>query len=157
MTKRLFAATTVAAMLASSLVLVAGASATKPKGKADSGVAYFSIVHTVGNTEYAAGVGHDKILGNVAASYALSVAVTQSGTFQVKAKKVTIYNGSGSLTGTGSATIQNVGNTQTITGGKLSLTKGAGSLKGHSLVVTFTGTANLTANQSQFNYSGKYK
>jgi hypothetical protein len=82
---------------------------------------------------------------------------TTSGAITVTAKKVTFYNGTGSLSGTATATVNTSGTTQTITGGKLKLTKGTGSQKGHSLTATFTGTADLAKNQYAFHYKGTYK
>src|SRR5581483_4086971 len=145
MKKRVFAALTAAAILTSSLVLSAGATASKPKAKADSGTAYFSIVHTAGTNQQAAGIAKDKVLGNLATTYQIAIG-SQNGTVTVTAKKVTLYSGTGSLSGTATATVTFSGTSETITGGKLKLTKGTGSLKGHSLNATFTGTADTSKN-----------
>ncbi len=156
MTKRMISALTAAALVAGSLVLAAGAGATA-SGKADSGTAYFSIVHAAGGQDFAAGIGKDKVLGNVATTYQIAIGGSSTGTVTVTVKKVTIYNGTGSLSGKATATITFSGSTETITNGKLKLTKGTGSLKGHSLTATFTGTADTTGNQYQFTYKGTYK
>lgn len=157
MTKRLFAALAAAAMLTSSLVLTTGAVASKSKGKADKGVAYFSVVHTANGLEYAAGEGTDKVLGNAAATYTIKAGAGAPGTVKVTIKKVTLYTGTGSLVGTASATLTITGTSEAITDGKLKLTKGFGSLKGHSLIATYTGTGNATTNQYKINYTGTYK
>jgi hypothetical protein len=155
-TKRMISALSAAAILTASLVLATGAGATAGSGKSDSGVAYFSITHAVGSTSYAAGQGHDKVLGNVAATYQIGIS-SSSGTVTVNVKKLTVYTGTGSLTGTATATVTITGTTETITGGKLTLTKGFGSQAGHSLKATFSGTANTTKNQYSFHYKGTYK
>lgn len=127
----------------------------KTKTKADSGVGYFSVVRGSGANQQAAGIIKDKILGNGAVTYELKLAANPTGTVNVTAKKVTLYDGTGSLTGTATATITVAGTTETITNGKLNLTKGTGSLKGAKIVATFVGTANTAANQYQFTYKGK--
>jgi len=154
-TKRTISALAAAALAAGSLVLATGAGA-KSSGKADSGTAYFSITHAANGIDFAAGQGTDKVLGASAATYQIALGAS-NGTITVTVKKVTIYNGTGSLSGTATATVTTSGSTQTITGGKLKLTKGTGSQKGHSLKATFTGTANIATNQYVFHYKGTYK
>jgi hypothetical protein len=158
MTKRLFAALAATAVLTTSLVLTAGAVANKPAGKSDSGTAYFAITHTVGKTEYAAGQGTDKILGPAAATYKIAAgAGSAPGTVKVTVKPVTLYMSTGSLVGTSSATLTISSNgTETITNGKLKLTKGFGSQKGHSLTATYTGSS-LSATSFVIHYKGTYK
>jgi hypothetical protein len=121
----------------------------------DSGSAYFAVVHATSTTESAAGTISDKRLGTGAVTYSLKVLPAATGTFKVTAKKVVLYTGKGSLQGTATATITLTKTTETITDGKLKLTKGFGSLAGSSLIATFTGTANLAGNQFAFKYKGK--
>jgi hypothetical protein len=159
MTRRILAAAATTVLLAASLIVgVATAGAKAKKGRADSGVAYFAITHAATNgTQYAAGVGHDRILGNVAAAYTIRLA-SSAGTVRVLVKRVVIYTGTGSLVGTASATVT-FGSTgaETITGGKLRLTRGFGSQRGHSLVATFTGTGDTSKNMYEFHYTGIYR
>jgi hypothetical protein len=69
---------------------------------------------------------------------------------------VTVYTLKGTLTGTATATdTANPDGTQTITDGKLKLTKGTGAYKGHSLTATFTGT--FANNVFTFNGTGTYR
>ncbi len=140
------------------LALAASALGAKPKkGKADSGTAYASITHVVGSIQIADGDYIDKILGDGVISYRIALLPGPNGTFHVSTKKVTLYTGTGSLSGTATATVALSGTTETITNGKLSLTKGAGSLKGHSFVGTFTGTGDLSKNLLVFHDKGTYK
>ncbi len=152
--------TAVLAVLAACGLLTAGAatgSQTKSKGRADSGTAYISITHSVNGIQFAAGNNTDRVLGEGDVTYVISLLPGPTGTFKVTSKRVILYTGTGSLSGTGSATVIATGNTQRIADGRLSLTKGAGSQKHHSLVATFTGTADLTTNQIVFKYKGTYK
>jgi hypothetical protein len=150
---------TAAAVTAAAFSLLAvGAGAAGSKGRADSGTAYFSITHTAGKTQFAAGNNTDKILGQGASTYQIGLSSgSVVGTINVTVNKVTVYTPTGSLSGKATATLTSTATTQTITNGKLKLTKGTGSQKGHSLVATFTGSANLTANQFVFHYKGTYK
>jgi hypothetical protein len=152
-------AATVGALGAIALLSLAGtAIGAASKGKADSGTSYVAITHTAGGYEYTAGNNTDKILGVGAITYKLKLGLSKPGVYKVTAKPVVAYSSTGSLTGTGSATLTVAkNNTATITGGKLSLTKGAGSQKGHTLVATFTGTGNVAAGVYKFTYKGTYK
>jgi hypothetical protein len=151
----------VAGLLATCALIAVGAGAvgakTSSKGKGDSGVAYVSITRTVKGIEYAAGTNSDKVLGSGAVTYDIALLPGPSGTFKVTSKKVVLYTPTGSLTGTATATVLIGPKTEKITNGKLNLTKGAGSQKGHSYVGTFTGSADLVANQLVFNTKGTYK
>ncbi|MFL5823994.1 MAG: hypothetical protein ACJ764_11185 [Solirubrobacteraceae bacterium] len=49
------------------------------------------------------------------------------------------------------------GTQETIKNGKLRLTNGAGSQKGHSLIGTFSGSGSTTSNQFTIHYKGKYR
>jgi hypothetical protein len=152
-------AATVGALGAIALLSLAGtAIGAATKGKADSGTSYVAITHTGGGYEYTAGNNTDKILGVGAITYKLKLGLSKPGVYTVTAKPVVAYTPTGSLTGTGAATLTvDKNGTATITGGKLNLTKGAGSQKGHSLVATFTGTGNVAAGVYKFTYKGTYK
>jgi hypothetical protein len=152
---RWIATAAVAPLAVAVLASGAGAKTGAPASvKNDSGIAYFSVVHTSGSSEIAAGTIQDKVLGAGALTYVLKVTNGASGTFKVTAKKVILYSAKGSLSGTATATVATSGNTQTITNGKLNLSHGQGSLKGDQLVATFTGTADLSKNLLQYKYKG---
>ncbi len=153
---RSFAAVVTVVVAVAVVLFGATAVLAKNKGKKDSGTAYVAITHTAGGLEYAAGSNQDKVLGKGAVTYILKVGATANGV-TITSKHVTLYTGTGSLSGTGSAKVTVVGNTETLTGGKLDLKKGKGSQKGHSLVATFTGTGNTTTSQFVFHYKGTYK
>lgn len=134
----------------------AGASASS-KGKKTSGIVYAALVHTVGKTEYAAGLVSDKVLGKGAVEFALTVGEgTKTGSLTGKGS-VTVFTSTGQLSGTDSVTINTTSSGVTFTGGKLDLTKGKGLQKGHSFVGTFTGTAKSIAGPYTFNDKGRYK
>jgi hypothetical protein len=125
----------------------------------DSGIAYVSIVRYTNVAGFAAGENTDKILGDEAATYSLTVhrAGPSTDTFRLTSK-VVFYSPTGSLTGTASATMTiSAKKAETFTSGELSLKDGAGSQKGHSLIATFTGTGSLSANVYVLNYKGAYK
>jgi len=146
-----------AAAVLTSFALIASAQGRMVGGigpQADSGTAYFAITHSKGGLEYAAGNNVDKLLGTGAATYALKLLPGRNGSFRVTSKNVVFYTGKGSLSGTATATVDVTSTKETITGGKLDLTKGLGSLKGDELTVRFTGTADLKANQFVFKYKG---
>jgi hypothetical protein len=153
-------AATVGALGAIALLSLAGTAigAGATKGKADSGTSYVAITHTSGGFEYTAGNNTDKLLGVGAITYKLKLGPSKAGVYKVTANPVVLYTGTGSLTGTGSATltVANDGSA-TVTGGKLNLTKGTGSQKGHSVVATFTGKGSVAAGTYKFTYKGTYK
>lgn len=138
------------------IALTAGAAGAKTNGRPDSGTVYISITHTAGNYEYAAGNSTDKILGKGAVTYKITAGGSTSGAINVKVN-VTVFTNTGSLSGTATATLTVTGSTETVSNGKLNLTKGAGSQKGHSFVGTFSGSGSLTANQLVFHEKGTYK
>jgi hypothetical protein len=137
----------------------AGSARTHATGKSDSGTAWVAETQKPGNLLYTAGYDQDKVLGAGAILYEIKATPTKNGTIKVAAKTVTLYTATGSLTGTATATL--TANTKTgkesVTGGKLNLGKGAGSLKGHSLTATFTGTGSLKTLTFTFHYTGTYK
>jgi hypothetical protein len=152
---RWIATATLAPLAVAVLASGAGAKTGVPASvKNDSGIAYFSVVHSTASSEVAAGTIQDKLLGTGALTYALKLGSGGNGTITVTAKKVVLYTAKGSLSGTGSATVSTSGNTQTITNGKLNLSHGQGSLTGDHLIATFTGTANLSKNLLQYKYKG---
>ncbi|MGH2867697.1 MAG: hypothetical protein ACRDNK_09035, partial [Solirubrobacteraceae bacterium] len=150
-----------AAALATTLVATAlvasAAGATKVGAGApqnDSGTTYASITHTRGHLEIAAGNNYDKVLGEGAVTYQLKLLPAGNGTIKVKVPKVVLFSTTGSIAGTASATVTVNGNKQTITNGKLNLTKGTGGLKGRQFTGTFTGSSDLSKNLITFKYKG---
>jgi hypothetical protein len=136
------------------IVLMAGATPVRP----DSGMVYVSIVHRTKMGAFAVGDNTDKILGDGAATYSLTLHRVEPSTATFKlTSTVVLYSPSGSLTGTASATMTVSAKAETFTNGELSLKDGIGSEKGHSLIATFTGTGSLSANVYVFNYKGAYK
>ncbi|MEA2210348.1 MAG: hypothetical protein QOF83_296 [Solirubrobacteraceae bacterium] len=133
---------------------VAGAGAKTTKGKKDSGTSYAAVVRTVGSKEYVAGYTLDKLFGHAATTYVTTLTSGKTGTVKVTGKPVTLYTAKGTLSGTGTATLNLA--TGAITGGKLVLTKGTGGLKGHSFKGTFTGTSNIAMGLFTFHYTGIY-
>jgi hypothetical protein len=146
------------------LIAVAGIAAAsssaagKSKGKADSGTAYLAVTPKPGSLQYAAGFDSDKVLGQVAVTYAIKVTNATSGTFHLTVNSVQFWTSTGELSGTATATLTlAAGGAATITNGKLNLTKGSGAQKGHSMAATFTGTGDANKGQYTFTYKGKYK
>jgi hypothetical protein len=129
---------------------------TTNAGKRDNGTAYISINRTGGGHEYASGTNTDKVLGKGAITYVLKLA-SSTGEVKLTSKHVVLYTPTGSLTGTGSADVTFAGNAETIKNGKLDLTTGRGSQKGHTLKATFSGTGSTTSNVYVFHYKGTYK
>jgi hypothetical protein len=153
-----------AALLTLGLISIATAGAKPVRivgsaaaGRSDSGTAYFSINRDAGGFEYATGSFADKVLGQGVISYKLKLLPKGVTSVNVSSKKVVLYTGTGSLTGTATATIEIGATSETITNGKLTLKQGSGSQKGHSLVATFSGTGNLSTNVYVFKFKGTYK
>ena len=120
---------------------VTGVAIGATKGKQTSGVAYAGVTHTEGQDVYVAGEFKDKLLGRGAIIYLTNVSSGQEqGTFNVSAKKITIYTTKGTLTGKGSGvqTIHDDGSSE-VSDGKFNLTKGTGAYKGHTFKGTFSG------------------
>lgn len=138
---------------------VAGAGAkSAATGKADSGTAYVSIVHSAGGKAYAAGYETDKLFGGTTVSYVIKASAgPTAGSVEIKANPVTLYTKTGELVGTGSGVETFAATGDTVTDGKLDLTKGTGAQKGHSFVGTFTGTENAKTDVFTFTYKGTYK
>ncbi len=153
--RRLLAGAATAALACAAFATTAGARMVGSTGPVpDSGTAYFSVTHTKGNLEYAAGNVSDKLFGTGAVSYRINLLPSGSGAYKVKATKVVFYTSKGSLVGTATATVTITATSETITDGKLKLDKGYGALKGDQLVAKFSGTANLSANQLKYTYKG---
>jgi hypothetical protein len=131
--------------------------AAHSSSKSVKGKAWVAVTHQVGSTLFIAGNTADNVFGNGATTY-VSKTRSSMGAVTVTAKTVTLFTSKGSLTGTGSATVTPTSaTTATVTNGKLKLTKGTGSLKGHSFIGTFTGSGNPTSSEYLFNYKGTYK
>lgn len=121
-----------------------------------SGVVYASVTHAEGSDLYVSGDFKDKLLGRGGIVYITRVSAGPTqGSFLVKARKITIYTTTGSLSGTGSATQTIAGDSVTVSGGKFTLTKGTGKLRGHTLKGTFAGTQ--TSGVYKFDYSATYR
>jgi hypothetical protein len=154
-------AATAGALGTVALLTVAGPAlgAKASKGKADSGTSQVAITHSSGGYQYSAGNNTDKLLGTGAVTYQVKLTPTTPGTYKLTAKRVVVYTGTGSLVGTGSATLNviSASGNATVTNGKLSLTKGFGSQKGHSETATFTGTGTITGGVFTFQYKGTYR
>jgi hypothetical protein len=155
-----------AAVVATSVVIVAGAAAVGAKpnpggGKSTSGTVYIASTPRPSSLVYAAGNVVDKVLGEDAITFTIKPIGNAAGTITAKAQKVTLWTRKGSISGTGSAllTITNhpkVGDV-TVSKGTASLTNGTGGETGHSFKITFTGTGSLTTGSYTFHYKGKYK
>ncbi len=163
---RLLAVTASAALTATALTaIVAGPSAARMVGSTGAssahvvvkihGRAYFSITHANAGIQYAAGNIYDSVLHTGAVTYKIKLLPQANGTVDVSATGVTLYTARGSLVGTATATVALAGTIETITDGKLKLTKGYGSLKNDSLTASFTGTGDLSANLFTYTYRGK--
>jgi hypothetical protein len=140
------------------LAIAAGGAGATSAGRADSGTAYVANTPKPGTLVYAAGFNHDKILGDGAVLYAISATPSTPGVFHLSTKHVTLYTGTGSLTGSATATLtQTKSGKAVISNGKLKLTRGAGSQKGHSLIATFTGTGSVSKLVFVFHYKGTYR
>ena len=133
----------------------------KGKGKATSGTSYLGDTsQSSSSLLYEAGFNTDKLLGEGAITYTIAPLGQTNGTIQANAKKVTLWTKTGSLSGTGSATVTitnpSTGDA-TVSNGTANLTKGTGALKGHSLKLKFSGTGNIKTTLYTFHYTGTYK
>ena len=159
MTTRTWSIATIVAVLASAALVVFGVGAVgaKTSGKKDSGIVYAAETYSKNGIQYVAGNAKDKLFGNQAVTYALKIGPGTPGTFHVKAKRVTTWSKTGSLSGTATATlIVNPDGTATITNGKLKETKGTGTQKGHRFVAAFSGTGTVSSGRFIFKYKGRY-
>jgi hypothetical protein len=138
-------------------VLGVGASAVGASGgRVDRGTIFAATTHTAGAYTFAAGQGRDKLFGPVAVTYRIKTRPVSTGTFHLTAKPVIEYFATGSILGHASATlVVTPSGAETITG-TVKLRHGAGSLRGHSFVGTFTGTGNVNSNQLLIHYTSVY-
>jgi hypothetical protein len=127
------------------------------KTRKTTGIIHAGITHTEGSDLYVAGDLKDKLLGRGAIVYLTRVTTDPAtGSFLVKARKITIYTTKGSLSGVGQATQTNTADGKTtVTDGTFKLTKGTGKYKGRKLSGTFSGA--LADGVYTFDYAGKYK
>ena len=147
-------------MLAAAGLIAFGAAAVGAKTSAtkqDSGTAYASVNRTVGSTQYVGGNITDKVLGSGGITAPVTLTHVSGTKFKLSSGHAVLFTRTGSLAGTLSATVTVTGSAESFSNGKLSLTNGAGSQKGHSLVGTFTGSGSTTSNQFTINYKGGYK
>lgn len=141
----------------------AGAIAASGGGsRQTSGTAYLGATpRTTKGLVYYAGFNSDKVLGPGATTYTIKPTSATSGSIIATAKKVTLWTQTGTLSGTGTATLHITNKPKTgddtVAGGKIKLTHGTGGQTGHSLVGTFTGTGNIVTGQYVFHYKGTYK
>jgi hypothetical protein len=137
------------------------AGAASKGGKAEHGTVFFSITHTVGKVNIAAGDADDSLFGPSAVVYRLHILTTTTGKISINIPKVTVFYATGSATGSATATLtvtnQPKAGDATVTGGVLKLTKGAGTHAGHTFVGTFAGTGNITSDAYTIQYKGTYK
>jgi hypothetical protein len=150
----------ISAMLGTVALVALGAASVAARpgaGKSDHGTAYASINRVVSGKEYGSATNTDAVLGPSAITFTATVTSAGGGKLTLNIEKLVLYGKTGSLTGTGTATVTLSGSTETFSDGKLNLTKGAGSQKGHSFVGTFTGSGDVTKNQFTLKYKGTYK
>jgi hypothetical protein len=140
------------------LTVAAGAVAAAGSGRADSSTIYAASTHTTGGYTYAAGQGADKVLGQVAITYRIKAVPSGTTAINLKISPVVEYTATGSLSGKATATLTVGANgAETVSNGKVSLTNGTGSLRGHSLTGTFSGFGNSTANYLVIHSHGRFK
>jgi hypothetical protein len=138
------------------LAAIASTAVAAGGGKSDSGTAWLSVTHTEGGLLIVAGDIKSKLLGRGAIVYRVKASPGAPGSVKVTSDSVTLFTKNGSLAGTGSGTqTQDAAGNVTVTDGKISLTKGTGKLKGHSLTGTFSGP--FKDGVYTFTYKAKYK
>lgn len=141
-----------AAVLATCLTTTAlGAAA-----RSTSGTIYAHTTHVVGKDLYVSGDFKDKLLGPGAIVYITNPGANPDGSVLVKARKITIYFPSGTMSGVGQATQTIQGEAVTVSDGTFSLTKGTGKYKGRTLKGTFSGTQDKEG-VYKFTYKGKLR
>ena len=150
-------ATALVALIAT--VGVAPGATARPRLRPDHGTAAVATTpRTSGATQYVAGFDFDAILGPTAITYVIKAIPTSAkDTFSLVADRVILYTGTGELSGTATARLTaRAGGQASVTAGKLTLTTGRGSLAGHSLRASFSGTGRLGAGYT-FTYHGTYR
>jgi hypothetical protein len=148
-------------VLAVSVLIALGASivGAKPRetsnARAVSGTAYLADTPKPGHYAYVTGYFHDTTLGDGVLLFVIRARAAKPGPMTISAKSVTLYTASGSLSGgaSTSVTITNFGPVG-VSLGRLDLTQGAGSLKGHSLKASFCGLGNWKTRTGTLMYSG---
>jgi hypothetical protein len=138
--------------------VTSGATA-RPRPKPDSGTAAVATTpRTAGATQYVAGFDSDAVLGHGAITYVITAVPTSAkGTFTLIAHRVDLFTGAGELSGTATATLTaSASGDATVTAGKLTLRTGRGSLAGHTLSASFSGTGRLGGGY-MFTYHGTYR
>ena len=156
-TRLLGLATALVALIAS-IGATAGATA-RPRASADRGTAVVATTPlTSGATQYVAGFDSDLMLGHGAITYVITTIPTSAkGTFSLVAHSVILYTGTGELRGSATATLTaTAGGQASVTAGKLTLNAGRGSLAGHTLTASFSGTGRLGGGYT-FTYRGTYR
>ncbi|MBV8430343.1 MAG: hypothetical protein JO244_04225 [Solirubrobacterales bacterium] len=98
------------------------------------------------------------MLGSVAITYRIKAIPSGTTAINLTAAPVVEYTATGSLAGKATATLTlGPGGAETVSNGKVSLTHGIGSLRGHSLVGTFSGSGNSTTNMLVLHSKGTFK
>ncbi len=153
-----------AAVLSALVVAIAVGAATvgaKGTAKRTSGTIWISQVpRKVTGLIPVAGQVKDEVLGEGAVTFNVKAVPRKTGGVDVTVVGVTLWTPTGTLRGTGSAllTIKSIKTTaSTVSNGKLTLNKGTGSLKGHSLTAKFTGAGFASGVYFTFKYSGTYR
>ena len=146
-------------VVSAAIAVTAGATSKPARASPTSGIVYAALVHTVGKTEYAAGLVTDKVLGKGAVEFALNGRRGQQspGSLHGTGTRHRVHVAPGSCPAPTRVTINTTSTGVTFTNGKLDLTQGQGAQKGHSIVGTFTGTAKSIAGPYTFNDKGTYK
>jgi hypothetical protein len=86
-----------------------------------------------------------------------AIPTSAKGTFTLIAHHVDLFTGTGELSGTATATLTaSASGGATVTAGKLTLRTGRGSLAGHTLSASFSGTGRLGGGY-MFTYHGTYR
>ena len=136
----------------------ASAVAAKSAGRADKGTVQIGETSVKGQVHYEAGSFTDKVFGNGALTFTTTITIKPGGVVHFDSNSLTFWTPTGSLTGHVSADIHATSaSSATVTNGKISLTKGKGGQKGHSLIGTFTGKGNPTSTEYQFVFKATYK
>jgi hypothetical protein len=121
-----------------------------------SGTIYAHTTHVAGKDLYVSGDFKDRLLGAGAIVYITNPSANADGSFLVKARRITIYFPSGTLSGVGQATQTVAGDVVTVSNGTFSLTKGTGKYRGRTLKGTFSGTQD-SQGVYKFTYKGKLR
>ena len=141
------------------LAVSTAAVAAGTTGRTETSTVYAATTQTAGGYDIAAGQAKDKLFGHVAITYRIKVIPAgTTGTLHLISKPVIEYTATGSILGSATATLTLGPNgAETISNGKFSLTHGAGSLRGHTITGTFTGTGNSTTNRLVLHTKSTYK